>query len=162
VAASGALPGNPLPAVDPAAVPREIDILIEGGLRGGLKTAKVGDAQLDLRELLEKGVAWAVNGVAGPSSTLLFDAKPGEILILAINNKTNFAQPLHVHGHVWHVLEEGGVTKQNQSWRDTVVVPAWTMTKLAMVAGPAGTWAIQSLVAERCDSGLFATFRIVA
>jgi FtsP/CotA-like multicopper oxidase with cupredoxin domain len=162
VSGSGALPGNPLPVIDPAVEPRVIDILIEGGLKGGLKSAKVGDLQLDLRGLLEKGVAWAVNGVVGPSAVTIFEAKPGEVLILAINNKTNFAQPLHVHGHVWHVLEENGTVMENQSWRDTAVVPTMTVAKLAMVAGTEGTWAIQSLVAERSDSGLFATFKIVA
>ena len=162
VAGSSTLPGNPLPVVDPAAEVRAIEIMIEGGLKGGLKSAKVGDQQLDLRGLLEKGVAWAVNGVVGPSSATLFEAKPGDVLVLVIFNKTNFAQPLHVHGHVWHVLEQGGVTMDNQSWRDTTVVPAMTVVKLAMVAGTEGTWAIQSLVAERCDSGLFATFKIVA
>ncbi len=160
--ADGALPGNPLPVVDPATVPREISVAIEGGLKGGLKSARLGDQELDLRALLEKGIAWAVNGVAGPSAATLFEAKPGEILILAIDNKTQFAQPLHVHGHVWHVLEQAGVTQENQSWRDTAVIPAMTQLKLAMVAGTPGTWAIQSLVAERCDSGLFAAFKIIA
>ncbi len=157
-----ALPGNPLPVVDPAAVARSIEIMIEGGLKGGLKSAKVGDQQLDLRGLLEKGVAWAVNGVVGPSATSLFEVKVGEVLILVIFNRTQFDQPLHVHGHVWHVLAQGGVVQENQSWRDTVVVPPQSVTQLAMVAGPEGTWAIQSLVAERSDSGLFATFKVVA
>jgi FtsP/CotA-like multicopper oxidase with cupredoxin domain len=117
---------------------------------------------LDLRGLLEKGVAWAVNGVVGPSENSLFEAKAGDVLILVIFNKTHFAQPLHVHGHVWHLLEEGGVTMDNQSWRDSAVVPQMTVSKFAMVAASEGTWAIQSLVAERCDSGLFATFKITA
>jgi FtsP/CotA-like multicopper oxidase with cupredoxin domain len=162
VAGSETLPGNPLPMVDAAEQPRSIEVMIEGGLKGGLKSAKVGDQQLELRALLERGVAWAVNGVVGPSSTSLFEAKPGEVLRLVFFNKTKFAQPLHVHGHVWHVLEEGDQTMENQSWRDTVVVPPQTVTKLAMVAATEGTWAIQSLVAERSDSGLFATFKVVA
>jgi FtsP/CotA-like multicopper oxidase with cupredoxin domain len=161
VAGSTALPGNPVPVVDPADAVRSIELMIEGGLKGGLKSAKVGDQQLDLRGLLEKGVAWAVNGVVGPSATALFEAKPGEVLILVIFNRTRFAQPLHVHGHVWHLLEEGSQVMENQSWRDTAVVPPQTVSKLAMVAGTEGTWAIQSLVAERGDSGLFATFKIV-
>jgi FtsP/CotA-like multicopper oxidase with cupredoxin domain len=162
VAGSETLPGNPLPVVDPAAEPRSIELMIEGGLKGGLKSAKIGDQQLELRALLEKGVAWAVNGIVGPSATSVFEAKSGEVLRLVIFNKTKFPQPLHVHGHVWHVLEEGSETMENQSWRDTVVVPPQTVTKLAMVTGTEGTWAIQSLVAERSDSGLFATFKVVA
>jgi FtsP/CotA-like multicopper oxidase with cupredoxin domain len=161
-ASSEGLPGNPLPAVDPAVVPRVIDIVLEGGLKGGLKSAKVGGVDMELRGLLEKGIAWAINGVAGPSDTPLFEAKVGEVLLLAVNNKTQFAQPLHVHGHVWHVVEEAGVAKENQSWRDTAIIPALTISKLAMVAGGEGVWAIQSLNAERSDSGLIATFKVLA
>ena len=154
------LAGNPLPVVDPAAVPRMIDVVLEGGLKGGLKSAKVAGAETDLRSLLEKGIAWAINGVAGPSDTPLFEAKSGEVLILAISNKTKFAQPLHVHGHVWHLLEEAGQTVEGGAWRDTAVISADSNVKLAMVAGSPGVWAIQSLVAERCDSGLIATFKV--
>ncbi len=155
------LPGNPIAVVDTTIVPRSVPLLIEGGLKGGLAAAKVGDLTLDMRSMLERGLAWAVNGIAGPSGVALFEAQRGETLILEINNKTRFEQPLHIHGHVWHLLTFNDVAITGQSWRDTVIIPAETVAKCLFIADNPGDWAVQSLIAERSDAGLFANFRVV-
>lgn len=155
------LPGNPIAVVDTNIVPRLVPLVIEGGLKGGLVSARVGDVTLDLRTMLERGLAWAVNGIAGPSGVAVFEAQKGETLILEINNKTKFEQPLHIHSHVWHLLSLNGIAADGQSWRDTVVVPAETIAKCLCIADNPGDWAIQSLIAERSDAGLFANFKVV-
>ena len=43
-------------------------------------------------------------------------------------------------------------------WSDVLVVAAKSQSRVQMVADNPGTWAIQSLVAERCDAGLIASF----
>ncbi|MFO1033517.1 MAG: multicopper oxidase family protein [Hyphomicrobiales bacterium] len=159
LAADFRLPANPLPIAD-AALARTVAIAIEGGAKGGLQSAKVGDAILDLRQLLEKGLAWAFNGVAGPGGPLLFEAKKGESLILAFDNKTGFAQPLHIHGHVWQVVEQDGRPVTGAGFRDTVVITALSSAKVLLAAVNPGSWAIQSLVAERCDAGLLGGFAV--
>ena len=85
----------------------------------------------------------------------------GESIILDIDNATQFDQPLHIHGHVWQVIEQGGAIQEGQPWRDTTLVPAMQKQKLAFVADNPGIWVLQSLVAERVDSGLIASFAIV-
>lgn len=155
-----ALKGNPLAVVDATVVPRAVPLVLEGGLKGGLKSAKVGDQVLDLRQLLEKGLAWAINGQAGPGSAPLFEAKLGETIILDIDNRTSFEQVLHIHGHVWHQLEQDGKVVEGQSWRDTAVIPGLTVAKYLFVADNPGAWAIQSLQAERCDAGLLGSFTV--
>ena len=155
------LPGNPIAVVDTNLVPRIVPLLIEGGLKGGLLSARVGDVTLDLRTMLERGLAWAVNGIAGPSGVAVFEAIRGETLLLEINNKTKFEQPLHIHGHVWHLLSLNGIPAEGQSWRDTMVIPAETTAKCLFIADNRGDWAVQSLIAERSDAGLFANFRVV-
>lgn len=153
------LPDNPLPPV-PEGEPRAVTLELAGGEKGGLQSARVGDATLDLRQLLEKGLAWAVNGVAGLGGPFLFEARQGEALVLTVDNKTGFLQPLHVHGHVWRVIEQDGKPVEDAPWRDTAVVAGNAVVKLLMVAGNPGPWAIQSLIAERSDAGLIGAFKV--
>ncbi len=158
------LPPNPVPQIDFTATPREIEVAIEGGVKGGLQKAKVGKDVLDLRAMLEQGLAWAIGGSAGLDSPPLFDAKTGEVLRLNFNNKTAFEQVLHVHGHVWSLQVPLGPDVDGPQtlpfWTDTLVIPAKVQTQVLMVADNPGTWAIQSLMAERCDSGLIAAFTV--
>lgn len=155
-----ALPANPVALLGDVAAARQISIVIAGGAKGGLKSAKVGNQELDMRRLLEKGLAWAFNGVAGTGGPSLFDAKLGETLILSFDNTTAFPQPLHIHGHVWQVLEMDGKAVEKQPWRDTAVVPGLSTLKLAFVADNPGTWVLQSLIAERSDAGLLGSFTV--
>lgn len=155
------LPDNPLPAV-PEGQPREVPILLAGGENGGLKGARVGELNFDLRQLLEKGLAWAVNGSAGLGGPFLFEAKKGEAITLAVQNTTAFPQPLHIHGHVWKLVERDGQPVDGETWRDTAIVSAKSTAKLLLVADNPGPWAIQSLIAERSDAGLIGAFRVLS
>ncbi len=156
------LPANPLAVLGDLKTAREIMIVIAGGAKGGLKSARVGNEVLETRTLLEKGLAWALNGIAGAGGPPLFEAKLGETIILQFVNETAFPQPMHVHGHVWQEIERDGQPVETQPWRDTSVVPGLSSIKLAMVADNAGFWSIQSLVAERCDAGLLGAFTVTA
>jgi FtsP/CotA-like multicopper oxidase with cupredoxin domain len=155
-----ALAPNPWPAISANAEPRKITLVLQGGIKGGLKTAKAGDEILDLRGLLEKGLAWAINERAGLQAEPLFEAQPGEVLILAIENQTIFYQPLALAGHVWHQLAEDGQKVSGQFWRDTAVVAPKSMASFVFVTGTPGLWTLSSLVAERADAGLIGAFRI--
>lgn len=153
-----ALPINPISVNVDVAKARTIPVVIAGGAKGGLKSATFKNEVLDLRGLLERGMAWAINGVAGPGGDVIGKFMKGESIILDIDNATQFDQPLHVHGHVWQVIEQGGTVQEGQPWRDTTLVPAAQKQKLAFVADNPGIWVVQSLVAERVDSGLIASF----
>ncbi len=151
-----ALPENPVP---PLPALTEIDtfrILLEGGIKGGLKSAKLMGEERDLRTLLENGKGWAMNGVAGPSPEPMFSVAKGETVLLEIDNRTAFAQALHIHGHAWQEIGE----EPSGIWQDTVVVPSAEVTTLAFVADNPGTWAIHSLIAERADGGMIGFFRV--
>lgn len=155
-----ALPINPLGVNVDLAKAKTVPVVIAGGARGGLKSATYKNEVLDLRGLLERGMAWAINGVAGPGGDLIGKFAKGETIVLDINNTTQFDQPLHIHGHVWQVVEQGGAVQEGQPWRDTTLVPRMKMQKLAFVADNPGIWVLQSLVAERVDSGLIASFAV--
>jgi FtsP/CotA-like multicopper oxidase with cupredoxin domain len=137
---------------------------LEGGQRGGLKTANVGKDTLDLRAMLEQGLAWSIGGGAGLGSPPLFEAQFGESLLLRFENKTAFAQPIYIHGHVWRtdpLPKAGQIGPQLPAvWADTLNIPAKSQASVFMVATNPGTWAIQSLLAERCDAGLIGAFTV--
>lgn len=155
-----ALPANPVPAPAVLEGTRQVPLVIEGGAKGGLKSAKLRGEMLDVRALLERGYAWAFNGVAGLAVEPFATFKQGETVILAVENRTAFEQPLHVHGHVWQLIERDGRALEQEPLRDTAIVPARKAAKLAMVADNPGQWGLQSTIAERIDAGLFTTFSV--
>lgn len=155
VAENFTLPANPTPSVPAADEGRVVPITLEGGLKGGLKSASYQGETLDLRALLEKGLGWAMNGAAGPGGPLLFAAKRGETLVLDFDNQTAFEQPMHIHGHVWRKADDA-----TAGWADTAVIPPKSSLRLQMVADNPGLWAIHSLAAERQDGGLQAAFSV--
>jgi FtsP/CotA-like multicopper oxidase with cupredoxin domain len=155
-----ALPANPISTSFNMESAKIIPVIIAGGAKGGLKSANFKGSTLDTRALLEQGIAWAINGAAGPGSDPLATFNQGDSIVFEIENRTRFEQPLHIHGHVWQVIEEAGIAKEGQPWRDTTVVAASKSQKLGFVADNPGVWVLQSLVAERVDSGLLASFAV--
>lgn len=151
-----ALPANPVSPLAPAGGMRSIRLTLQGGLKGGLTTAVLNGEPRDLRTLLENGRGWAINGVAGPAAEPLFTAAKGEAIRLDIENRTAFAQPLHIHGHAWQVL---GADPPGE-FQDSVVVPPGETLSVAFTADNPGLWALHSLVAERADGGLIGSFTV--
>jgi len=158
IADNFALPANPLPALPPPDKMRSVTLTLEGGLKGGLASARLNGEERDLRTLLQNGKGWAINGVAGPAAEPLFTAKKGETIRLDIDNRTAFAQPIHIHGHAWKLLG----TDDPPPFQDTLVVPAGKTLSVAFTADNPGLWALHSLVAERADGGLIGTFTVSA
>jgi FtsP/CotA-like multicopper oxidase with cupredoxin domain len=154
------LPANPWPIIDESKAPRTIPITLEGGIGGGLRQARLGDETLPLRTLLEKGIAWAINGAAGLQQQPLFEALQSETIILAVDNQTNFDQPIAIDGHVWHQLSSNGDETAGQSWSDTAVIPAKARASWAFAAVNPGLWTLTSLIAERADAGLIGSFMV--
>ena len=150
-----ALPPNPVPTGLDLAKARTVPLVLEGGEKGGMTGALYGGERLELRALLEKGMAWAINGTAGLAAEPWETFAKGESVVLAVDNRTKFDQPLHIHGHVWQVIED-----LPRPWRDTVVVPAGGALKLGFMADNPGKWGIQSTIAERIDSGLITSFEV--
>jgi FtsP/CotA-like multicopper oxidase with cupredoxin domain len=152
------LPANPISANLDLAAAKTAPLIIEGGEKGGMTKAEVSGEELDLRVLLEKGYAWAFNGVAGLAASPWQTFKHGDTVVLEIDNRTTFDQPLHIHGHVWQPVSDD--VAGGQPWRDTALVKARKRAKLAFVADNPGRWGLHSTVAERMDSGLFTSFMV--
>jgi FtsP/CotA-like multicopper oxidase with cupredoxin domain len=155
------LPANPFSSALDLASAQVVPVVLQGGAKGGMTKAKLNGVEMDLRGLLEQGKAWAINGVVGPAQASLGQMAQGKTVVLDIDNQTAFDQPLHIHGHVWQVIEDAGqLLTTPQPWRDTAVINARGRQKLGFVADNPGVWVLQSLVAERCDSGLISAFEV--
>ena len=147
------LPPNPVPVPGDAATAKRVSLVLEGGEKGGLKSAKLGGETLDVRALLEKGFAWAINGVAGLGAEPWAAFTKGETVIFEVKNQTAFAQPICIHGHVWQL-------SGSLDWTDTAVIPPKGAVELLLVADNPGTWGLHSTVAERMDSGMITAFTV--
>lgn len=128
-------------------------IVIEGG-------AKLGaDLKLDMAGL-DPARPWRLNGGVGDASGKpLFSVKRGTPIVLAIDNRTAFLQPLHVHGHCFrllHPLDDGW----EPYFLDTVQIPDGKRLHIAFIAENPGRWLISSTVLERFDRGLWTWFEV--
>jgi FtsP/CotA-like multicopper oxidase with cupredoxin domain len=130
------------------------ELVLEGGARVG------ADNKMDLLGLnLSK--PWTLNGKTGNvSEKPLLTVKSGQPVVLTINNKTNFPQPLHLHGHVLrllHPLDDGW----EPYFLDTFIVPENKTVTIAFKAVQLGKWMISSSVAERFDAGFWTWFEVI-
>ena len=128
-------------------------MVIEGG-------AKLGaDLKLDMAGV-DPARPWRLNGGTGDSAGKpLFSVKRGTPIVLAIENKTAFLQPLHVHGHCFrllHPLDDGW----EPYFLDTVQIPDGKRLHIAFIAENPGRWLISSTVLERFDRGLWTWFEV--
>jgi FtsP/CotA-like multicopper oxidase with cupredoxin domain len=128
-------------------------IVIEGG-------AKLGaDLKLDMAGV-DSARPWRLNGGVGDASSKpLFSVRRGTPIVLAIDNRTAFLQPLHVHGHCFrllHPLDDGW----EPYFLDTVQIPDGKRLHIAFIAENPGRWLISSTVLERFDRGLWTWFEV--
>jgi len=117
---------------------------------------------LELRALLGRGLAWAINGAASLQQQPLFEVAQNETIILAFDNQTNFDQPIAIDGHVWHQMAADGEQVEGQYWRDTAVIPTKAKASYIFCAANPGLWTLSSLIAERADAGLIGSFMVNA
>lgn len=149
-----ALKPNPaLPAAVRLQDARRSEMVVAGG-------AKVtADARLDLAGL-DMARPWTINGGIGSAEAKpLFSVKRGAPVVVAIDNRTAFLQPFHVHGHSFrllHPLDDGW----EPYFLDTVQIPEGRKLHIAFIADNPGRWLISSTVLERFDLGLWTWFEV--
>jgi len=149
-----ALKANPtLPAAVRLQDAHRPQIVIEGGARVS------ADFKLDLTGI-DPARPWRINGGVGDATAKpLFSVKRGTPIVLAIENKTAFFQPIHVHGHCFrllHPLDDGW----EPYFLDTVQIPEGKRLHVAFIAENPGRWLISSTVLERFDRGLWSWFEV--
>ncbi len=149
-----ALPGNGLSASPDTAGVTPRELVMEGGAMGGLAGAKLRGRDVDMRELVQNGMAWAFNGVAGMTEEPFADLKKGDTAVFDFVNKTAWPHAMHLHGH--HVLPLTIDDKpiDDLAWRDTVVMAANSKMRVAFVADNPGKWMLHCHMLEHQAAGM--------
>lgn len=159
-----AKPARPQPAVLklnpalPAAVRMQDALRPSVVIEGGAKPTP--DRTLDFSGL-DLARPWTVNGGTGSAEGKpLFSVKRGTPVVMAIDNRTAFIQPIHIHGHavrLLHPLDDGW----ENYFLDTVQIPEGKKLHVAFIADNPGRWLISSSVLERFDLGLWGWFEVM-
>jgi FtsP/CotA-like multicopper oxidase with cupredoxin domain len=81
---------------------------------------------------------WSINDQTWPNVDRPV-IKKGQRVVIEMRNRTMMAHPMHLHGHHFQVIELGGAALAG-AMRDTVLVPARGVVKIAFDADNPGRW----------------------
>ncbi|MEJ1993682.1 MAG: multicopper oxidase family protein [Limibacillus sp.] len=158
---------GPVPALPPSKIPtprlegaREIRLVMEGGAMGRMQSARLGEEELAIRDLVERGYAWSFNGIAGRPTDPWVSARQGETLVAEIVNETAWPHVIHTHGHHFLTLEADGSLPADPVWRDGVLLEREETKKIAFVADNPGRWLIHCHMLEHQAAGMVTWFEV--
>ncbi len=103
--------------------------------------------------------AWGFNGKA-MMHDVLFSVRQAERVEVTLQNTTNMAHPMHLHGHYFKVVGIGG-KRIDGAIRDTILVPAGANVTIQFDANNPGTWAFHCHHLYHMNSGMMATMGYV-
>jgi FtsP/CotA-like multicopper oxidase with cupredoxin domain len=155
------LPPNPVPEPDLSNAERQ-EVVLGGGMMGGMTSAMVDRRRLDMREMMRHGLAWAINGVAAsehvhePMAVLA----RGRTYVLDMRNDSAWWHPMHLHGHAFRVLSRNGASTRQREWQDTVLMAPRGRVEIAFVADNPGDWMFHCHVLEHQAGGMMGLVRV--
>ena len=151
----------PEPVLDARAL--RVDLVFDGGMMGGLQEATLDGERLGFRDLLRRGMAWAVNGVvmAGHHHAPLFSLARGRTCVVTLRNATAWWHPIHLHGHTFRVMSRNGAPTNHREWRDTVLMAPREEVEIAFVGDNPGDWMLHCHVLEHHAGGMGGVFRVI-
>jgi len=103
---------------------------------------------------------WSIDNVVWNGKTPSFPVKLGERVELVLTNRTMMSHPMHLHGHVFQVVEIDG-RRLSGAMRDTMLVPPKTRVTIAFDANNPGLWAFHCHLLYHADAGMFSTVHYV-
>lgn len=130
---------NALHAKDPLK-PRKVDRSLNVTLEGNMKF-----------------YTWAINNHVWPNNQPLL-VKEGERVELVFVNKTEMSHPMHLHGHVFQVVEIDG-KRLSGAVRDTILVMPGQTVKVEFDANNPGIWAMHCHISYHLWAGMFTTVK---
>lgn len=155
------LPANPLPEPDLKTAERH-EVAFGGGMMGGMMGAMMGGRRVDMREMMQHGVAWAINGVAATDHRAepLITLRRGRSYVLALHNDTAWHHPIHLHGHAFRVISRSGKPTPYREWQDTVLLSPRERAEIALVADNPGDWMLHCHILEHQAAGMMGVLRV--
>jgi len=155
------LPPNTVPEPDEGSAERHV-IAFAGGMMGGMTEAMMDGAQTSMNDMLKRGMAWAVNGIVltGHVMDPILTLDRGRSYVLELRNETAWHHPIHLHGHVFRVVDRNGRREPRRPWQDTVLIPPRETAEIAFVADNPGDWMIHCHILEHQAGGMMAVLRV--
>ena len=155
------LAANTMPEPDLETAERH-EITFGGGMMGGMMTAMMGGRQMDMREMMHNGMAWAINGIAASGHIMepLVTLTRGRSYLLAMDNDTAWHHPIHLHGHSFRVISRNGVATRHREWQDTVLMAPRERAEIAFVADNPGDWMFHCHILEHQAAGMMGVIRV--
>lgn len=139
------------------------EITFEGGAMGGMAGATLDGRYLTMRELAQAGKLWALNGRAHNDvreDDPLLSLKLGQSYVIALQNRTAFDHPIHLHGHSFHIIARNGAVQPEPHVRDTVLLRPDEQVEIAFVADNPGSWMFHCHVLEHQAAGMMAVIEV--
>jgi FtsP/CotA-like multicopper oxidase with cupredoxin domain len=136
--------------------------VIGGGMMGNMTSAVLDGNEVDIRTMMQNGLAWAINGVAAKGHVLdpMLTMERGRTYMLAIVNDTAWPHPMHLHGHTFRVVARNGAPTERREWQDTVLIPPRESADIAFVADNPGDWLLHCHMLEHAASGMMTWLRV--
>jgi FtsP/CotA-like multicopper oxidase with cupredoxin domain len=108
------------------------------------------------------GMAWTINGVAATDHDMrpMLELKLGRSYVLALENRTAWWHPIHLHGHNFRVLTRDGAPTRFREWRDTVLLSPRERVEIGFVADNPGAWMIHCHVLDHQNGGMMAVVEV--
>lgn len=145
------LPANPITPLSVSSDTQSITLTMEGGAMGGMRGAIRNGRRLPMPELMNTGLMWAFNGVAGMPEAPLAEISRGETVKIEVVNRTGWPHAMHLHGHHFQALDgTGGLGPL----RDTLLIDANKRTEIAFVADNPGDWLFHCHMLEHTAGGM--------
>jgi FtsP/CotA-like multicopper oxidase with cupredoxin domain len=134
------LPANPMPTDLDLANAVPIELVMEGGAMGRMRSAAFKGRKMGIRELVgQHGKAWAFNGIAGFPDKPLAAFALGQTVTVRMVNRTAWPHAMHFHGH--HVREIAHSNRPaDGNWRDTIFMERDDEITVAFKAHNPGLW----------------------
>jgi len=145
------LAANPVSLPGPLADAEPVDLVMEGGAMGGLAAAVYRRREYPIQELVRRGQAWALNGVAGMPEQPLVRVARGRTVRLRMVNDTAWPHAMHLHGH--HFQSVSADTAAGPL-RDTLLVQRDETAEIAFVADNPGRWLLHCHMVEHAAAGM--------
>lgn len=146
-----ALPPNPrmnLPEVSDA---RPLEMAMQGGAMGRIRSARLDGKALGFRELVERGQFWALDGRVGLTDAPFARLDRDETVRLRLVNETAFPHAMHLHGmHFRQVSGDGSLGPM----RDTILSLPGEPLEIAFTADNPGKWLFHCHMLGHAASGM--------
>ena len=140
-------------------------VLFQGGMRGTPVIGMIDGKPSRIQELMAKqGLAWTMNYNAQHEHALMHEPllhlRKGASVILRMINETDFAHPMHLHGHFFRVLAINGTATAHREWRDTVIMRPRQSIDIAFVADNPGEWMYHCHILDHAAGGMMGTIAV--